>query len=177
MFGLRQAVFVLIVALGPSADGSVILQRQDPPDTVINLQGLGLIRGSLGQTARTNQTIIQFYNIPYAEAPIGSRRFKAPVKIGTWTDVLNVTEPGRECPQPVEGMNQDNEDCLTLSVFTKDVSCVIVRCLCVVENRYFRYRQPATIRLWCISMVGRSTWGQQFNIHRTICWSGMLCWW
>lgn len=122
MIGLIQTVAVLILVLSQDVDSAAIVQRQDPPDTVINLQGVGLIRGGLGQTARTNQTIIQFYNIPYAEAPIGTQRFKAPVKIAPWNEVREVSEPGRECPQPVEGMNQDNEDCLSLSVFTKNTT-------------------------------------------------------
>ncbi|KXJ82746.1 hypothetical protein RP20_CCG011480 [Aedes albopictus] len=119
---IQAITTVLILVLCQDVDSAALIQRQDPPDTVINLQGLGLIRGGLGQTARTNQTIIQFYNIPYAEAPIGTRRFKAPVKIAAWNEVRDVSEPGKECPQPVEGMNQDDEDCLSLSVFTKNTT-------------------------------------------------------
>ncbi|XP_065082037.1 glutactin-like [Ochlerotatus camptorhynchus] len=118
-------VALLLLILSHDLESAVIVARQDSPaplDTVVNINGLGLVRGGLGHTARTNQTIIQFYNIPYAEAPIGSRRFKAPVKANPWDDVRDVSAPGRECPQPVEGMNQVDENCLSLSVFTKNTT-------------------------------------------------------
>ncbi|XP_053685659.1 glutactin-like [Sabethes cyaneus] len=96
------------------------VEGQNPPNVLVNIQGLGVVRGSTEWTARTNQSISCFYNIPYAEAPNGARRFKAPLKAAAWGEVRDVTQPGRECPQPVEGLNQDNEDCLTLSVYTKN---------------------------------------------------------
>ncbi|XP_055528035.1 glutactin-like [Wyeomyia smithii] len=111
---------LLSVLWGTTYSSTSVVERQEVPNVLVTIQGLGTVRGSTDWTARTNQSISSFYNIPYAEPPTGARRFKAPVKVAAWTTERDVTQPGRECPQPVEGLNQDNEDCLTLSVFTKN---------------------------------------------------------
>lgn len=43
---------------------------------IIRLPKYGQLKGSLGLTAWTNQTIFQFRNVPYAESPSGTKRFK-----------------------------------------------------------------------------------------------------
>ncbi|XP_058835764.1 glutactin-like [Topomyia yanbarensis] len=120
--GTRFAISVLVLSIGwcSIVDSSSLVERQDIPSVLVTIPGLGEVRGTTGQTARSNQPIAKFYNIPYAEPPTGARRFKAPVKAAAWTNVRDVSQPGRECPQPVAGLNQNNEDCLTLSVFTKN---------------------------------------------------------
>ncbi|XP_058065428.1 glutactin-like [Anopheles bellator] len=96
----------------------------------VQITGLGTVNGSETTTARTQQRVLQFLNIPYAEAPIGPRRFRAPVAIGPWVGVKDVSIEGRPCPQlgitdllpPLEQTRSENEDCLSLSVFTKNVT-------------------------------------------------------
>uniref|UniRef100_A0A182MX45 Carboxylic ester hydrolase n=1 Tax=Anopheles culicifacies TaxID=139723 RepID=A0A182MX45_9DIPT len=114
---LRLAVFaVLCLATASNA-------------ITVRIQGLGSVAGSETVTARTEQLVYQFLNIPYAEAPIGTRRFRAPVPIASWSDVKDVSEPGRPCPQPgiTDQLNPGDitpavEDCLSLSVYTKNVT-------------------------------------------------------
>lgn len=43
---------------------------------VVELPGLGRLRGSTTQSAWTNRRIYQFLGVKYAEAPIGELRFK-----------------------------------------------------------------------------------------------------
>uniref|UniRef100_A0A182JI83 Carboxylic ester hydrolase n=1 Tax=Anopheles atroparvus TaxID=41427 RepID=A0A182JI83_ANOAO len=93
------------------------------------ISGLGEVMGSETKTARTEQLVHQFFNIPYAEPPVGQRRFKAPVPVAPWTGVKDVTSPGRPCPQPgiTDQLNPGEitsavEDCLSLSVYTKNVT-------------------------------------------------------
>lgn len=84
--------------------------------------GLGAVRGLwLGETAR-------FAGIPYAEAPVGERRFRAPVAKAPWQGELDATEFGPICPQNPSFMDMmfglepepQDEDCLRLNVFTPD---------------------------------------------------------
>jgi para-nitrobenzyl esterase len=64
-----------------------------------------------------------FFGIPYAEPPVGSLRFRAPVKKAAWNDVLPATELPKRCAQPTSlntGEGTDNEDCLYLNVWTPE---------------------------------------------------------
>ena len=43
-------------------------------------------------------SVIEFFNIPYAQPPVGDLRFKAPVPIDQWdTGHLNAIEYGKAC--------------------------------------------------------------------------------
>ncbi|XP_058123526.1 glutactin-like [Anopheles ziemanni] len=95
----------------------------------LSIRGLGEVQGSETKTARTEQVVLQFLNIPYAEPPVGQRRFKAPVALSPWNGVKDVTRPGRPCPQPgitdqitPSEITSAVEDCLSLSVYTKNVT-------------------------------------------------------
>jgi para-nitrobenzyl esterase len=71
-----------------------------------------------------------FRGIPYAEAPVGERRFRPPIPVGAWEGVRPATEFGPAAPQPtggpldglVPGMTPSpiGEDCLSLTVWTPD---------------------------------------------------------
>lgn len=64
-----------------------------------------------------------YKNIPYAEAPVGNLRWKAPVKKKPWKGVYKADRWGDRPPQPIDP-NQNgadlgmSEDCLYLSVET-----------------------------------------------------------
>ncbi|XP_055530491.1 glutactin-like [Wyeomyia smithii] len=111
---VAQIVFLVIVLCH-------LAQSQKEPNTLVDIHDLGVVRGSTSYTARTNQCFASFYNIPYAEPTTGAKRFKPPTRIAPWTAVRDVTQPGLECPQP-DGHNQNVEDCLSLSVFTKNTN-------------------------------------------------------
>ncbi|WP_433566803.1 carboxylesterase/lipase family protein [Nocardia sp. CA-151230] len=71
-----------------------------------------------------------FRGIPYAEAPIGPRRFGAPVPVRGWDGVRDTLQFGPCVPQPghtgavmssLTGSTDDgSQDCLTLNVWTPD---------------------------------------------------------
>nr|AFH01340.1 carboxylesterase [Nilaparvata lugens] len=73
-------------------------------------------------TLTPNRTIEAYLGIPYAQPPIGSRRFKDPEPFGKWLGTFNGTKEPTKCLQvngflpgkPVEG----SEDCLYLNVYT-----------------------------------------------------------
>jgi acetylcholinesterase len=73
----------------------------------------------------------RFLGIPYAEAPIGARRFAAPVAKAPFTSVRDATVYGHICPQTpqskglvpsilswLENSATEDEDCLNLNVYT-----------------------------------------------------------
>ena len=45
------------------------------------------------------KSVSAYLGIPYAQAPIGDLRFKAPIASGVWKGVLNTTRVGNRCPQ------------------------------------------------------------------------------
>ncbi len=63
-----------------------------------------------------------FLGIPYAEPPVGDRRFEAPLPKAPWSadDVYNATYPRDICMQAPPGYGDDvsmSEDCLHLNVY------------------------------------------------------------
>ncbi len=68
-----------------------------------------------------------FRGIPYAEPPVGGRRFRPPVPVARWSGIRPATEFGPAAPQPtggpldglVPGMTPSliGEDCLSLTVW------------------------------------------------------------
>lgn len=64
--------------------------------------------------------ILSFYNVPYAKAPVGQLRFKAPQNPDTWTAVLKTQTPGPDGIQPAKNGTRGEESCLNLNVFRPD---------------------------------------------------------
>ena len=94
-----------------------IKEQQSP----ITSTQYGLILG------REKNGVLLFNGIPYAEAPVGDRRFKRPVSPSSWDDIRDATRFGPAAPQlPSGGMADSvsvnwNEDCLFLNVCTPGV--------------------------------------------------------
>lgn len=100
----------------------------------MGLPKYGQLHGSIGHTAWTNRTIFQFLNVPYAESPSGSRRFKAPIPIRPWKGIRNAQKFGIQCPtlENIENIiqkerkNVDIEDCLSMAIYSTSVRSIIV---------------------------------------------------
>ncbi|XP_046753949.1 esterase E4-like [Diprion similis] len=83
----------------------------------------GTLRGKIATTSH-GRKVAAFLGIPYAQPPIGNKRFADPVPAGGWEGIRNATADGNRCPQPnmadlitVIG----DEDCLHLNVFTPQI--------------------------------------------------------
>lgn len=69
---------------------------------------------------------LRFLGIPYAEAPVGQRRFAEPVARTAWDGVFDATDFGPRPPQPVIETAFDagpplgpiDEDCLRVNIYT-----------------------------------------------------------
>lgn len=121
-------VFVIICVVLSALVACVVGQSDGADKLLVTLPELGKVQGSITHSAWTNQEIYQFLSIPYAEAPSGNLRFKAPVPKKAWNDTVDGRSYGRRCPvsthvNATEAENGvDLEDCLTLCVYTKNVS-------------------------------------------------------
>ncbi|KAL5014478.1 hypothetical protein ScPMuIL_008748 [Solemya velum] len=73
----------------------------------------GIIDGLAKNT--TNGLVLQFLGVPYAEPPVGPRRFQKPAPFLPRTSTLNGTKYGQSCIQ--SGSEGTAEDCLTLNIF------------------------------------------------------------
>lgn len=99
---------------------------------IVALPKYGQLQGSLGYTTWMNRTMFQFLNVPYAESPSGSRRFKAPVPIGPWKGIRNAQKFGIQCPRlellaeiaQKESENIDVEDCLNVAIYSTSVRTI-----------------------------------------------------
>jgi para-nitrobenzyl esterase len=73
----------------------------------------GRLSGSL-----TSEGVAVFKNIPFAEPPVGSRRWREPVPAKAWTGVRDATAFGPMCHQTGNKQLPHDEDCLQLNVWT-----------------------------------------------------------
>lgn len=114
---LVRLCVVVLLALAPTTHANVEL-------TMLRVQ---LPAGPVqGMWADETAGVRAFVGIPYALAPTGDRRFKAPVPHPAWTTIRDATRPGPACPQhPAtdafvwsRGPFAANEDCLYLNVWT-----------------------------------------------------------
>ncbi|KAL1492311.1 hypothetical protein ABEB36_012784 [Hypothenemus hampei] len=77
----------------------------------------GIVRGRLITTS-TNKTFRAFQGIPYAEPPLGSLRFQAPIPPKSWENTLNATEDPNVCYAIDSDSPKESEDCLYLNIYT-----------------------------------------------------------
>ena len=99
---------------------------------VIRLTENGKIRGTRHHVH--GKAVEVFYGIPFAQPPLGNLRFKAPIQIDPWDDVLDATNKPRTCMQGYDYMlgnfsgaqvwnpnTEPHEDCLYLNVWVPRV--------------------------------------------------------
>ncbi|PVH90974.1 alpha/beta-hydrolase, partial [Periconia macrospinosa] len=131
---MRNSSFALaLLALcSQISSGTPLTKRQDLSDDDLTAKtNLFTVQG----TIFPNQTDVRFFgNIPYAEPPIGSLRFRPPVSVKPRNETVNGTWFGPSCIQYSNGLptvysqyltgfllspgQQTSEDCLTLNVWT-----------------------------------------------------------
>lgn len=92
-------------------DGSEGDAGSDDPARVDVEQGR--VRG------RVVEGVVEFLGVPFAEPPVGERRFAAPVPAAPWDGERSATDWPPPCPQlpPQGGELLGSEDCLALNVW------------------------------------------------------------
>jgi para-nitrobenzyl esterase len=113
----RALLFSLLTACGsPStgdagADASTDAPAVPPPRVtlpegeVVGLRGPGYV---------------SYLGIPYAEPPIGDRRFAPPTARAPWTEPIGPVRTPVTCPQTALGIAGGEEDCLIVNVHVPD---------------------------------------------------------
>ncbi|XP_035429428.2 cholinesterase 1 isoform X1 [Spodoptera frugiperda] len=85
----------------------------------------GVVRGRKHPT----EDIYTFYNIPYATAPVGVDKFKAPIHPPVWLQPYDAIDKHVVCPQPIFPMSDlqpcnlvQQENCLSANVFVPNTN-------------------------------------------------------
>jgi len=81
-----------------------------------------------------------FLGIPFAEAPVGTRRWRDAVPVTPWSGVRVARDFGPACPQPRrrEALSQ-SEDCLNLNVLTPDAKARDLPVLVVIHGGAYAF--------------------------------------
>ena len=97
-------------------------ETQAAPDPNVILTTAGAIRGETVDGVRT------FRGIPYAAAPVGELRWRAPQPAAAWEGTRDAVTFGTPCWQPIlegfysRGPIDRDEDCLYLNVWTRAIA-------------------------------------------------------
>ena len=96
-----------------------------------------------------------FLGIPFAKAPVGELRFAPPQPAEPWEGTLSASDFGPSCPQASGSLsvsNAQNEDCLSLNVFTPKMQSAELRPVMVwiyggafVSGGSSQYREATTL--------------------------------
>jgi para-nitrobenzyl esterase len=122
---VRGACLALALLCGCASTPPVSVPTGDP--ATLRQPPAGSVVGSAGQHGGH-----AWLGIPYAEAPLGALRWRAPQPLLPWTGTREALAFGASCPQFASGLGGDasgepgslvgSEDCLTLNVYAPVLS-------------------------------------------------------
>ncbi|MFK8004215.1 MAG: carboxylesterase/lipase family protein [Polyangiales bacterium] len=106
-----QDVPALDGRVSPAEDASADVESE-PPGTIVMTQS-GPVEGV------DDGQVLHYFGIPYAAPPLGLRRFLGPEPMPPWTEPLDASSFGPECPQRDrdDGVVVGEEDCLQLNIW------------------------------------------------------------
>ncbi|CAD6245260.1 GSCOCT00013609001.2-RA-CDS [Cotesia congregata] len=83
----------------------------------------GLIRG-VEEISCDGVKFLAFKGIPYAEPPVGQRRFQDSQPVKSWSGIFNASRHSRKCGQInwFSKTSSGDDDCLYLNVYTRDLT-------------------------------------------------------
>uniref|UniRef100_A0A9I3EI50 Carboxylesterase type B domain-containing protein n=1 Tax=Anopheles dirus TaxID=7168 RepID=A0A9I3EI50_9DIPT len=115
---IALVAFVSVLALGSVVPAAAQI---DPTRPIIDSPA-GQVQGTT-ESCGLFCTYYSFKGIPYAEAPVGSLRFRNPVPRARWSGVRDGSSHGAECLQAsvVPGQVRGAEDCLYLNIYTQQL--------------------------------------------------------
>ncbi|MEV5030256.1 carboxylesterase/lipase family protein [Paenibacillus sp. LPE1-1-1.1] len=76
--------------------------------------------GKLNGIRNTDVGVIQWLGVPYAKAPVGELRWRAPRELEAWDSIVETTQYGNSCVQLANGSMVGNEDCLYMNIWRPD---------------------------------------------------------
>lgn len=98
-----------------------------PQETDVTVKNtvFGPVKGSINEAMQT----LEWKGVPYAKAPVGELRWKAPQDPDKWTEPFDATKYGNLGVQIENGEITGSEDCLNLDIYrpnTKDTKLPVV---------------------------------------------------
>lgn len=110
------AVCAALLMCGLSIAALSVLASADGQGPVVGVRG-GQIRGA----ALAGGGAV-FKGIPYAQSPVGARRWREPMPVERWAGVRDATAFGAPCAQNAGGraLDTSREDCLFLNIWTPE---------------------------------------------------------
>lgn len=73
-------------------------------------------------TGTSSEGVVSYLGVPYAAAPVGELRYRAPEPAPCQAETLTASAYGAVCPQYQEGKVIGNEDCLTLNLWKPEAA-------------------------------------------------------
>ncbi len=114
-----KSLFAPLLAASLLSGCSLFQAEENYPADIARLD-TGVIKGSI------TDGVVAFKGIPYAEAPVGDLRWRAPQPVAAWQGVREATEFGNDCmqtPFPSDAAplgEEPAEDCLYINVWKPD---------------------------------------------------------
>ena len=112
--------FTTLAGCGIFASRSPAREQASPPQVATDA-------GTLAGTVDSASGVLVFRGIPYAEPPVGERRWRPPQPVARWNGVREADRLGRNCMQHRPYGDIDpyaagiSEDCLSLNVWTSSL--------------------------------------------------------
>jgi para-nitrobenzyl esterase len=106
----RTSLFVLLACLCVLASVVVLAHTVDDEHGVVVSTRYGKLRG------QRVGNVVEFLGVPFAEPPVGARRFAPPVAPKAWTGVRDATHIGPVCPQSGSAY-PISSDCLYMDIY------------------------------------------------------------
>ncbi|MFT4615264.1 MAG: para-nitrobenzyl esterase [Bacteroidia bacterium] len=115
------ALVVLVVSVGVA--GYAWLAPEGPPTRIASQQTVKTVEGGEIIGYHNDLGVSVWQGVPFAAAPVGELRWKAPRPVVPWEGQLQALSPGNECATQSRATSSENntvdgnEDCLFLNVF------------------------------------------------------------
>ncbi|KAL0832037.1 hypothetical protein ABMA28_001534 [Loxostege sticticalis] len=153
--------------------GTIIVgsQGEEPSQEKVVQTSQGPIRGYKSP----DYNVFQFWNIPYATAPTGVDKFKAPLEPPTWEETFNATNRGIICPQMnINPSHVVQEDCLVASVYAPDTQTPNARLPVLVVVHGGGYQAGYGDEMTPVALVNSQkivavTFNYRLGIHGFLC--------
>ncbi|CAG9856745.1 unnamed protein product [Phyllotreta striolata] len=108
---------LILVLLGVVSSSDLDLELAETGTIVVETSN-GAVRGSYGVRNHVDSKILYWFrSIPFAEPPVGARRFEPPVPKENWSGILDTRSKPPICIQGSSNVT-GSEDCLYLKIFS-----------------------------------------------------------
>lgn len=129
LLSLALSLLLLLTACGGGAPEPSPEDSPAPPtqeDTATSMTAI-CTNGHFTGQPEPETGVLSFKGIPYAKAPVGELRWKAPQAPEASGETFQAADFGKSClqyewPSEPASYNEIGEDCLTLNIWTKDLT-------------------------------------------------------